>query len=134
VNVVATLTAALGAMGLALALAGLYGLVAYSASRRTKEIGIRMAIGADRGAVVRMVLQQGAMISLAGLATGLLVGLAAGRGLAIVFPGGAAGDGRFDAAAFVTVAVAVFGVTQLAAYIPARKAARINPVEALRTE
>jgi predicted permease len=126
--------AAMGMMGLVLSMVGLYGLVAFAASRRTREIGIRMAIGADRSAVVRMVLRQGMVLALAGLGAGLLASVGAGRALAAIFPGGAGGDGRFDFSAFVQVAAAVLAVTLLAAYVPARRASRVSPVDALRQD
>ena len=133
-NVVVTIIGAIGLMGLALAIVGLYGLVSYSASRRTREIGIRMAIGADRSSVLRMVLRQGLVLAAAGVAVGLLASLAAGRALAIVFPGGVVGDGKVDVAAFVLVTAAVFLITLFAAMVPASRASRISPSEALRYE
>jgi ABC-type antimicrobial peptide transport system permease subunit len=133
-KVVSGFIAAMGMMGLALAIVGLYGLVAYAASRRTKEIGIRMAIGADRSVVLRMVLRQGTVLALAGLGVGLLASVGASRGLGAVFPGGPGGDGRTDVVAFPLVAITVLAVTLLAAYIPARRASRVNPLEALRYE
>ena len=69
-RVLITVVGAMGLMGLGLAIIGLYGLVAYAVGRRTREIGIRMAIGADRAAVVRMVLRQGLVLALVGLAIG----------------------------------------------------------------
>src|SRR5260370_19756628 len=72
-NLIIGMVAALGAMGLVLAVIGLYGLLAYSVSRRTREIGIRMAIGADRPVVLRMILRQGLMLGVAGVAAGLLI-------------------------------------------------------------
>jgi predicted permease len=133
-NVVIAIIGAMGMMGLALDIVGLYGLVAYAVSRRTKEIGIRMAIGADPSAVLRMVVRQGMVIAAAGLGLGLLASVGAARGLAAVFPGGPRGDGRTDFVAFPLVAATVLAVTLLAAYIPARRASRINPLEALRHE
>ena len=133
-NVIRTLISAMGIMGLALALVGLYGLVAYAASRRTKEIGIRMAIGANRWDVVRMVLRQGTSLAVAGLLIGLVASIGADRALAAMFTGGPGGDNRTDVAAYVVVAVTVLAVTVLAAYVPARRAARINPTDALRCE
>jgi predicted lysophospholipase L1 biosynthesis ABC-type transport system permease subunit len=133
-NVIIALVAAMGVMGLALALVGLYGLVAYAATRRTKEIGIRMAIGASELTVIRMVLGQGLVLAMIGLAAGLVVSVGAGRALGAVFPGGASGSGRADVAAYVMVAAAVFIVTLVAAYIPARRASRIDPIAALRCE
>lgn len=133
-NVIRTLISAMGIMGLALALVGLYGLVAYAASRRTKEIGIRMAIGANRSDVVWMVLRQGTILAVAGLFIGLVASLGADRALAAMFAGGPGGDNHTDVAAYVAVAVTVLAVTLLAAYVPARRAARINPTDALRCE
>jgi predicted permease len=133
-KVVSGFITAMGLMGLILAIVGLYGLVAYAVSRRTREIGIRMAIGANRSTVLRMVLRQGMMLAVAGLGLGLLASMGASRGLSAVFPGGPGGDGRTDFVAFPLVAVTVLAVTALAAYLPARRASRINPTEALRDE
>jgi putative ABC transport system permease protein len=109
-------------------------LVAYATSRRTKEIGIRIAIGADQSSVWRMVLRQGLVLAASGLAAGLFGSIAAGRGLAAVFPGLSAGTRSADLAAFSLVAATVFLVTLLAALVPAHRASRINPTEALRCE
>ena len=133
-NVIVSLVASMGMMGLALAIVGLYGLVAYAASRRTKEIGIRMAIGAGRSDVLRMVLRQGLILAVAGLGVGLLASAGAARALRAIFPGGVGGDGRTDYVAFPLVASAVLVVTLLAAYVPARRASRVNPTDALRHE
>ena len=133
-DIITTMIGAMGMMGMTLAIVGLYGLVAYAASRRTKEIGIRMAIGADQSDVLRMVLRHGMGLALAGLGAGLLASAVAARAMARVFPGGPAGDGRTDLVAFPLVAAAVLAVTLVAAYIPARRASRINPTEALRSE
>jgi ABC-type antimicrobial peptide transport system permease subunit len=124
----------MGTMGLALAIVGLYGLVAYAVSRRTKEIGIRMAIGAGRSDVLRMVLGQGLMLAIAGLGVGLLASAGVARALGTIFPGGAGGDGRTDYLAFPIVAFAVMVVTLLAAYLPARRASLVNPTDALRCD
>jgi ABC-type antimicrobial peptide transport system permease subunit len=121
-------------MGLALALVGLYGLVAYAASRRTREIGIRMAIGADRATVLRMVLRHGMVLAIGGLGVGLLASVGADRALRSLFPGGPGGDGRTDVMAFLLVGATVLAVTLLSAYVPARRASRVNPTEALRHE
>jgi macrolide transport system ATP-binding/permease protein len=130
-NVLITIVAAMGTMGLGLSIVGLYGLVAYSATRRTREIGIRMAIGATRKTVLGMVLRQGLLLALVGLVVGLAGSIGAGQLLNAAFPGG---DNRRDIMALVLVAPIVLVVTILAAYIPARRASRINPTEALRYE
>jgi putative ABC transport system permease protein len=130
-NVLITIVAAMGIMGLGLSIVGLYGLVAYSATRRTREIGIRMAIGATRKTVLGMVLRQGLLLALVGLVVGLAGSIGAGQLLNAAFPGG---GNRQDIMALVLVAPIVLVVTILAAYIPARRASRINPTEALRYE
>ena len=131
VNVLVTTVGAMDPMGLGLSIVGLYGLVAYAASRRTREIGIRMAIGATAPNVLRMVLRQGVALALSGLVLGLAASVGAGRLLSAVFP---TGDDRRDFVSLALVAPVVFVVTLLATYIPARRAARVNPVEALRYE
>jgi macrolide transport system ATP-binding/permease protein len=130
-NVLVGTVGAMGAMGLGLSIVGLYGLVAYAVSRRTREIGIRMAIGAGRDAVLRMVLRQGMLLALAGLVVGLVGSVGAGQLLRAAFPGG--GDQR-DVVAFLMVVPIVLAVTFLAAYIPARHASRVNPMQALRQD
>jgi macrolide transport system ATP-binding/permease protein len=130
-HVLITMVGGLGAMGLALAIVGLYGLIAYAVSRRTREIGIRMAIGADRLAVLRMVLRQGLLLSLAGLVVGLVGSVGAGILLRAAFAGNST---ERDPIAILAVIPVVLAVTVLAAYLPARRAARVNPVEALRYE
>jgi len=130
-NVLVGAVGALGLMGLGLALVGLYGLVAYAASRRTREIGIRMAIGADQTAVLRMVLRHGLVLAIVGLALGLLASIGAGRLLAAAFP---TGRNDADPGALLIVIPIVLAVTLLAAYIPARRASRTNPMQALRHE
>ena len=130
-NVIITTVASMGVMGLGLAIVGLYGLVAYGVSRRTREIGIRMAIGADRAVVLRMVLRQGLALAVVGLIVGLAASVGAGRLLRAAFPGGGA---QRDVVALVIVVPIVLAVTFLAAYVPARRASRVNPVQALRYE
>jgi putative ABC transport system permease protein len=127
-RVLVSTVAGMGAMGLGLAIVGLYGLVSYAAARRTREIGIRMAIGADRGAVSRMVLRQGAVLAVVGLVIGLAGSVGAGELLRAAFPG----DDQRDGGALLIVIPIVLSVTLLAAYLPARRASRLNPVQALR--
>jgi predicted permease len=133
-NIIIGLVAAMGMMGLGLSIVGLYGLVAYGVARRTREIGIRMAIGADRSSVLRMVLRQGVILAGAGLGVGLLASVGARLALRAAFPGGGGDNRGFDVVAFLLVASAVLSATVFAAYVPARRASRINPTEALRYE
>ncbi len=130
-NVIIGIVAAMGMMGLGLAIVGLYGLVAYATSRRTKEIGIRMAIGAGRTTVLRMVLRDGLVLAVVGLVVGLAAGVGAERLLQAAFPGG---DESFRPMAHVLVAPIVLAATFIASYLPARRAARLDPMKALRYE
>ena len=130
-NVLISIVAAMGLMGLGLSLVGLYGLVAYAAGRRTKEIGIRIAIGATRPTVLRLVLRQGIALALIGLVVGLFASVGAGELMRAAFP---SGDNQRDVVAVVLVVPVVLAVTFLAAYIPARRASRIDPMKALRYE
>jgi ABC-type antimicrobial peptide transport system permease subunit len=131
-NVLVGVVAAMGGMGLGLAIVGLYGLVAYAASRRTREIGIRMAIGASSVTVLRMVLRQGLVLALVGLVLGLVASVGAGEAMRAAFATGA--DQPRDFVAPALVAPVVLVVTLLAAYIPARRASRVDPMQALRYE
>jgi ABC-type antimicrobial peptide transport system permease subunit len=132
-NMIIGVIAAMGTMGLALSMVGLYGLIAYGASRRTREIGIRIALGAGRGSVLRMVMNQGLLLAMAGLAVGLFASLLAGKLLAATFVGPAA-DNDHDFTSLLLVGAGVLAVTGLAAYIPARHASRTDPLNALRYE
>jgi predicted permease len=130
-RVLITIIGAMGLMGLGLAIVGLYGLVAYAVGRRTREIGIRMAVGADRTAMLRMVLRQGIVLALVGLTVGLVASVGAGNLLRAAFP---SGDDQRDLVALLLVVPIVIAVTFLAAYIPARQASRVDPILALRHE
>jgi ABC-type antimicrobial peptide transport system permease subunit len=121
---------AMGMMGLVLALVGLYALVSYGVSRRTKEIGIRMAVGAKPASVLRLVLRQGVWLAGCGVLGGIVLSLSMGRVLAGVFPV----SHGIDPVTYVMVLPAVLAVTLAAAYIPARRAARVDPLRALRNE
>ncbi len=120
---------AMGLIGMLLALVGLYGVVAYAVARRTREIGIRMAIGANRGSVVRMVLRQGLVLVLTGLAIGLLASFAAETGVNAIFS-----STKRDPLSYLIVAPALLAITMLAAWLPARRAARVDPTTTLRYE
>lgn len=128
-NLIIQTVGALGMMGLLLAMVGLYGLVAYSVSRRTREFGIRMAIGAERPQVLRMVMRQGLKLALAGIAIGLVMSLGCGRALKAIL-----GPAENDPMSFVIVSVVLLAVTMLAAYVPALRASRVAPMKALRWE
>jgi macrolide transport system ATP-binding/permease protein len=120
----------MGAVGLLLAVAGLYGLVAYNVSRRTREIGIRMALGALSSDVLRLVMGKG--IVLVGIGT--VIGLAMGFAIERLMNSMLFNAGGVDIVAYVIVVPLLFLVTMLAAYVPARRASRIAPTQALRYE
>jgi predicted permease len=128
-NVIIRTVAAMGLMGLVLAMVGLYGLVAYAATRRSREIGIRMAIGAARGTVLRMVLKQGLVLALIGIGIGLAASVGAERLLKTMFE-----SYGTDFVTYLLVAPILLAVTALAVYIPARRASRIDPMRVLRYE
>jgi putative ABC transport system permease protein len=130
VTALIAITASMGLLGLTLAMIGLYGLVAYVVARQTREIGIRMAVGAQRAAVLRMVMSHGCRRALWGLAIGILGCVASGRLLRAVFPN----LGTIDLGTYAVVMSTLVVVTLLASYIPARRAARIDPLRALRQE
>ena len=124
------IVATMGAVGLMLAVAGLYGLVAYSVSRRTREIGIRMAIGASPSDVLRLVMSKG----LALVATGVAIGQTLGLGLERLLNAFLFDAGGFNLLAYAIVVPSLLAVTMLATYVPARRASRIAPTQALRYE
>ncbi len=122
--------ASFGAVALMLAAIGIYGVTAFSVGRRTREIGVRMALGARPGDVLRMILRQGT----ARLAVGLGIGLAAGLGVSFLLASFLFGVSPTDPLTYATIAVFLAAVTLLACLIPARAAMRVAPVEALRYE
>jgi hypothetical protein len=124
---------ALGLMGLLLAVVGLYGLVAYSVSRRTREIGIRIAIGADPWKVVRIVLEQGLQLGAAGVAVGLVVAFFCCRAVTSVVMVGPSSIG-FNPLELAAIALPLLLITMLATLAPARHASRVDPIRALREE
>jgi putative ABC transport system permease protein len=131
-NLLIELVGGMGSMGLALAIVGLYGLVAYSVNRRTREIGIRMAIGARAGTVLFMVMRQGLLLAGAGTLLGVVASAATSGVLRAAFP--FPDMPRVDVTTYLLVVPTLFLVTLLAAYIPARRAARIDPLRALRQD
>jgi putative ABC transport system permease protein len=113
-----------------LALIGIYGVMSYAVTQRTQEIGIRMALGARRGEIVRMVVGQGMAVALAGIA----VGIAAALGLTGLMATLLFDVRPNDPPTFVTVAIALTATALVASWIPALKAARVDPLLALRYE
>jgi predicted permease len=113
-----------------LSVVGLYGVVAYSVSQRTREIGVRMALGAQRGSVYRLILSEAGRLTALGLAFGIIGSLAAATLLrTLLF-----GVRSWDAPTFLAVALVLGASAVVASYVPARRAAAVNPVEALRAE
>lgn len=119
-----------GLVGLTLALIGLYGLVSYTVARRTREIGLRMAVGAGRSDVLKMVLRQGLMLSLAGILVGGIISAA----FAGLLTAGLVGLGTPNPATYVIVPIMLIGLTLAASYVPARRASAVDPLRALRYE
>ena len=118
------------AVALALVIIGLYGIVSYAVSRRTREVGIRMSLGADRGQMVRMLMASGVKVVAVGSIIGLVLALGASRLVGtLLFKVSAS-----DLLTFVLVPVLLVTAAVLAAYIPARRASRVDPAAALRTE
>ncbi len=126
----AALFSIFGALALGLAVVGLYGVKSYSVARRTREIGIRMALGAQAGAVLKMIMREGSIMLVSGIAIGLLLAIATAR----ILSGILYGVGALDPVAF-TVAPLVLAIAALiATWLPARRATQINPIQALRAE
>jgi predicted permease len=119
-----------GLLGLVLAAIGMYGVMAYSVAQRTREIGIRMAIGAAAGDVIRLVMRQGLRLVAIGGAIGIVGAVAASRALSGILYGG----GENDLLTFVAVPIILIGVAMLATWVPARRASGTDPLTALRQE
>lgn len=126
----ATLLSIFGLLALSLAALGLYGVMAYSVSQRTRELGIRMSIGAQRRDVSRLIMGQGLMVS----ATGLAIGLAAALATTRLTSGWLYGIGATDPTTFALAAFLLVAVAALASYVPARRATRVAPIVAVRVE
>ena len=119
-----------GGMSLLLGIVGIYGVIAFAVAQRTREIGIRMALGARREALTGMFVRQGLLLTLIGLAAGLAVAFACGRFLrSILF-----GVSPLDPWTYAIAALGIVAISWIASYLPSRRAAVVNPVNALRAE
>jgi putative ABC transport system permease protein len=125
-----TLLGVFAALALGLASIGLYGVMALTVTQRTRELGIRLALGADRGHVFRLVLNQGVLLVGIGLVCGLLLAASTGRALASILYNVSV----WDLTGFFSAAVVLIGVALIACCVPARRATRVDPIVALRTE
>jgi predicted permease len=109
---------------------GLYGVISYSVVQRTREMGIRIALGAQRGSISRMVVREGALLTVTGVAAGLIISwFAVGLIRSLLF-----GIGATDPATFIAVPLLLLAVAMAASYVPARRATRVDPIVALRCE
>ena len=124
------LTGVFGGVALALACLGLYGTVSHAVTRRTAELGIRMALGADRAAVRWMILREALLVVARGLAVGVPLAFLGARALRNVLQGVDA----FDLPSYGMAIIALVGIATVAAYLPAHRASRMNPVTALRAD
>jgi ABC-type antimicrobial peptide transport system permease subunit len=126
----AWLVGGFAATALLLGVVGLYGVIAYSVSQRTREIGVRMALGAGRSTVMKMVMREAGWLAVVGIAAGIVCSLIAAR----MMRGLLFGVSAWDASTIVAVAVMLGGAALAASAIPARRAASVDPMEALRAE
>jgi putative ABC transport system permease protein len=124
------LLAIFAATALLLAATGVYGVMAYTAAQRTREIGIRMALGAQGSVVIRLILKQGLTLILIGLAAGIAGALAAARAMSSLLYGVSA----TDPATFASISLTLLTIALLACYLPARRAAKVDPMVALKLE
>ena len=129
-RMIAALLSGLGALALALAAIGIYGVMSFLVAQRRREIGIRIALGGRRGEVLRMVMGQGLALMMIGLVFGLAAAVVTGRFITSLLYGVRPVDPR----TFVTIVVVLAATALLACYIPARRATKVDPMEALRNE
>jgi putative ABC transport system permease protein len=129
-RIAASLFASFGMLALALAAIGIYGIMSYSVSRRTHEIGVRVALGAQASDVLRLILGQGMTPVLIGVVLGISAALAVTRLMKSLLFGMSAADPL----TYIGVAALLISVALLASYIPARRATKIDPMQALRNE
>jgi putative ABC transport system permease protein len=126
----ALLTGSFAALALLLAAVGIYGVLAWTVSERTREIGVRLALGAQTGDVLKLVIGQGLKLTLIGLAVGLTASLPVARAMKSLLFGVGAGDPT----TFAVIALLLVFTALLACYIPARRATKVDPMDALRRE
>ena len=129
-RVVSTITGVFGFLALALALVGVFSVVNYSASRRTREIGIRLALGAQRVDILQMILREALFIVLVGVAAGLFMAVVSGRLLASLM----IANSGIETSVYIVVALMLIAIAMLACFLPAYKATKVDPSDALRHE
>jgi ABC-type antimicrobial peptide transport system permease subunit len=130
VALAALMVGTFGTVGLALASIGLYGVISFSVNQRLHEIGVRMALGANSGRVLKMVVRQGMLIAGIGLGIGLLLALLVSQAIGTLL----LGVSPTDALTYAVVIAFLIVIALLASYLPARRATRVDPLVALRSE